>query len=62
MPFETSVEMPFWGTRAELYEVMALGRAGLTPAACRPSRWTETTRPTGSCAPGEIHGRAVIVP
>lgn len=28
MPFETPVVVPFWGTRAELAEVIALARAG----------------------------------
>ncbi|MDG4764572.1 zinc-binding dehydrogenase [Solwaraspora sp. WMMD406] len=62
VPFETSAVVPFWGTRAELAEVIALGTQGLLRAEVQTFPLTETVRAYQSLRDGEIHGRAVIVP
>ncbi|KWV30489.1 alcohol dehydrogenase catalytic domain-containing protein [Micromonospora rifamycinica] len=62
VPFETSVEVPFWGTRAELQEVIALGRAGLLTADVQTFPLEHAPEAYRLLRAGEIHGRAVIVP
>ncbi|QDY08708.1 NAD(P)-dependent alcohol dehydrogenase [Micromonospora sp. HM134] len=62
VPFETSVEVPFWGTRAELQEVIALGRAGLLTADVQTFPLDRAPEAYDLLRAGEIHGRAVIVP
>ncbi|MFI9644200.1 NAD(P)-dependent alcohol dehydrogenase [Micromonospora sp. NPDC051925] len=62
VPLETSVEIPFWGTRAELQEVIALGRAGLLTADVQTFPLDRAPEAYDLLRRGEIHGRAVIVP
>jgi propanol-preferring alcohol dehydrogenase len=62
LPLETSVEIPFWGTRAELQEVIALGRVGLLQADVQIFPLDRAPEAYDLLRRGEIHGRAVIVP
>ncbi|RZU75738.1 propanol-preferring alcohol dehydrogenase [Micromonospora kangleipakensis] len=62
LPLETSVEVPFWGTRAELQEVIALGRARLLQADVQIFPLERAPEAYELLRRGEIHGRAVIVP
>ncbi|WP_406044791.1 NAD(P)-dependent alcohol dehydrogenase [Micromonospora sp. NBC_00898] len=62
LPLETSVEVPFWGTRAELQEVIALGRVGLLRADVQTFPLDRAPEAYDLLRRGEIHGRAVIVP
>ncbi|WP_245675767.1 NAD(P)-dependent alcohol dehydrogenase [Micromonospora halophytica] len=62
LPLETSVEIPFWGTRAELQEVIALGRAGLINADVQTFPLERTPEAYDLLRRGEVHGRAVVVP
>ncbi|GAB3807356.1 NAD(P)-dependent alcohol dehydrogenase [Micromonospora zhanjiangensis] len=61
IPLEASVRVPFWGTRAELQEVIALAAAGLLHADVRRFPLDEAVRAYQLLRRGEIHGRAVIV-
>lgn len=62
LPLETSVQIPFWGTRAELQEVIALGRARLLQADVQTFPLDRAPEAYDLLRRGEIHGRAVIVP
>jgi propanol-preferring alcohol dehydrogenase len=62
MPLETSVEVPFWGTRAELAEVIALARQQVLHADVRTFPLERAPEAYDLLRRGEIHGRAVIVP
>ncbi|KKK07658.1 NAD(P)-dependent alcohol dehydrogenase [Micromonospora sp. HK10] len=62
LPLETSVEVPFWGTRAELREVIALARDGVLRADVQTFPLAEAPEAYDLLRRGEIHGRAVIVP
>ncbi|MFI7281719.1 NAD(P)-dependent alcohol dehydrogenase [Micromonospora chersina] len=62
VPLETAVEVPFWGTRAELQEVIALARSGQLQADVQTFPLAEAPEAYEMLRRGEIHGRAVIVP
>ncbi|SBT45143.1 NAD(P)-dependent alcohol dehydrogenase [Micromonospora narathiwatensis] len=62
VPLETSVVVPFWGTRAELQEVIALGRAGQLHADVQTFPLDRASEAYEALRRGEIHGRAVIMP
>lgn len=62
VPLETAVEVPFWGTRAELQEVIALARSGQLQADVQTFPLTEAPEAYEMLRRGEIHGRAVVVP
>ncbi|MFF5223451.1 NAD(P)-dependent alcohol dehydrogenase [Micromonospora sp. NPDC000212] len=62
IPLETSVTVPFWGTRAELQEVIALARAGLLTADVQTFPLERAPEAYDLLRRGEIHGRAVVVP
>ncbi|MFE9695155.1 NAD(P)-dependent alcohol dehydrogenase [Micromonospora sp. NPDC005806] len=62
LPMETSVEVPFWGTRAELQEVIALARGGVLQADVQTFPLAEAPEAYELLRRGQIHGRAVIVP
>ncbi|MGY0007163.1 NAD(P)-dependent alcohol dehydrogenase [Micromonospora sp. I033] len=62
LPFEVAVEVPFWGTRAELQEVIALARTGQLQADVQTFPLAEAPEAYELLRRGEIHGRAVIVP
>lgn len=62
VPFETRVVLPFWGTRAELAEVIALARAGRIHAHVDRFALTDTKSAYDRLRAGQLKGRAVIVP
>ncbi|MGR6319680.1 NAD(P)-dependent alcohol dehydrogenase [Micromonospora soli] len=62
LPLETSVQVPFWGTRAELQEVIALARGGVLQADVQTFPLAEAPEAYELLRRREIHGRAVIVP
>ncbi|MFG3580649.1 NAD(P)-dependent alcohol dehydrogenase [Micromonospora chersina] len=62
VPLETAVQVPFWGTRAELQEVIALARSGQLQADVQTFPLAEAPEAYEMLRRGEIHGRAVIVP
>jgi propanol-preferring alcohol dehydrogenase len=59
---ETRVSVPFWGTRAELAEVIALARAGSIRAHVERFALNDVQRAYDSLRAGRLTGRAVIVP
>ncbi|GAB3145930.1 NAD(P)-dependent alcohol dehydrogenase [Micromonospora sonneratiae] len=62
VPLEVSVRIPFWGTRAELKEVIALAQRGLIQAEVQTFPLTDVVEAYDKLRRGEIHGRAVLVP
>ncbi|MFC7551012.1 NAD(P)-dependent alcohol dehydrogenase [Plantactinospora sp. GCM10030261] len=62
VPMEVDIRMPFWGTRAELQEVLALGERGLLQADVTRFKLEEAPEAYEKLRNGEIHGRAVITP
>ncbi|WP_089154083.1 NAD(P)-dependent alcohol dehydrogenase [Micromonospora sp. NBS 11-29] len=62
VPLETGVVVPFWGTRAELQEVIALAGDGRLHADVQTFPLTEAPEAYEALRRGDIHGRAVIVP
>ncbi|MGE3508977.1 MAG: NAD(P)-dependent alcohol dehydrogenase [Vicinamibacterales bacterium] len=62
LPFETRVSVPFWGTRAELAEVIALGRAGRIRAHVERFALREAQQAYDRLRAGHLVGRAVVVP
>jgi propanol-preferring alcohol dehydrogenase len=62
LPFEVRVTMTFWGTRAELAEVIALARAGRIRAHVERFRLKEVHRAYDSLRAGRLKGRAVVTP
>jgi propanol-preferring alcohol dehydrogenase len=62
VPFETRVVVPFWGTKSELAEVIALARAGAISAHVETFRLTDAARAYEKLRAGQVKGRAVIVP
>ncbi|MFE9955761.1 zinc-binding dehydrogenase [Micromonospora sp. NPDC005299] len=62
VPLETTVEVPFWGTRAELQEVIALARTGHLQADVQTFPLPDAPEAYDLLRRGEIHGRAVVVP
>ena len=62
VPLETGVVVPFWGTRAELHEVIALARDGRLHADVHTFPLAEAPQAYEALRRGEVRGRAVIVP
>ncbi|WP_290054750.1 alcohol dehydrogenase catalytic domain-containing protein [Amycolatopsis solani] len=62
LPAGTRVSLPFWGSRAELAEVVGLARRGLLPVRTTEFGLAEAPRVFGRLAAGEVVGRAVLVP
>ncbi|MFR9780867.1 NAD(P)-dependent alcohol dehydrogenase [Micromonospora sp. MS34] len=62
IPLETSVQVPFWGTQAELQEVIALAKGGQLHADVQTFPLEQAPEAYEALRRGEIHGRAVIVP
>ncbi|WP_446214411.1 NAD(P)-dependent alcohol dehydrogenase [Micromonospora sp. IBSANI012] len=62
LPLEVSVDIPFWGTRAELQEVIALGQLGLISAEVQMFPLDRAPEVYDLLRRGEIQGRAVVVP
>jgi len=62
VPFETRVVVPFWGTRAELVEVIALARAGRIRAHVDRFALADAKTAYERLRAGQLKGRAVIIP
>jgi propanol-preferring alcohol dehydrogenase len=62
LPFEARVTMPFWGTRAELAEVIALARAGSIRAHIERFPLADVRRAYDELRAGRLQGRAVVTP
>lgn len=62
VPMEVSVQIPFWGTRAELQEVIALAQQGQLRSEVQTFPLDRAAEAYDRLRRGEIHGRAVIVP
>jgi propanol-preferring alcohol dehydrogenase len=62
IPMETRVVVPFWGTRAELAEVIALARAGRVKAHIEQFPLAQAHDAYDKLKKGELHGRGVVVP
>jgi alcohol dehydrogenase, propanol-preferring len=62
LPMEARVCVPFWGTRAELAEVIALARAGRIRAHVERFSLDNVTSPYDSLRAGRLKGRAVVMP
>jgi propanol-preferring alcohol dehydrogenase len=61
-PYETCVRTSFWGSPAELTEVLALAARGLISATVSRYDLTDALRALSLLRSGDIVGRAVIVP
>lgn len=62
LPYETSVRAPYWGTRAELFEVLDLARAGVIGAEVERFSLDEAPAAYERLHAGTLRGRAVVVP
>jgi propanol-preferring alcohol dehydrogenase len=62
LPFEARVSVPFWGTRAELAEVVALARAGRISAHVERFSLKDAQAAYDSLRAGRLQGRAVVIP
>lgn len=62
IPFETRTVIPFWGTRAELAEVIALARSGLISARVERFPLTGAQTAYDKLRAGQLSGRAVVLP
>jgi alcohol dehydrogenase, propanol-preferring len=54
--------IPNWGTRSELFEVVALARAGALDVSVERIRLEDVPATYGLLARGEVTGRAVATP
>jgi len=62
VPFETRIVIPFWGTRAELAEVIALARAGRISAHIEKFPLNSAPVAYEKLQAGKLQGRAVVLP
>jgi propanol-preferring alcohol dehydrogenase len=62
LPFEVNVSVPFWGTRAELAEVIALARAGRIRAHVERFPLDDVQQAYDAVRAGRLQGRAVVMP
>ncbi|HSL23695.1 MAG TPA: NAD(P)-dependent alcohol dehydrogenase [Vicinamibacterales bacterium] len=62
VPMETQVVVPFWGTRAELAEVIALARAGRIRAQVEPFPLDRVAEAYDKLRARALTGRAVVLP
>jgi propanol-preferring alcohol dehydrogenase len=62
VPFEARLVVPFWGTRAELAEVIALARAGRISATIARFPLAEAQSAYDALREGKVEGRAVVIP
>ncbi|MEU8529160.1 NAD(P)-dependent alcohol dehydrogenase [Streptomyces sp. NPDC048629] len=62
LPYEASVTSPYWGTRAELIEVLDLARAGSVDVHVETYTMDEAPRAYQRLHDGLVNGRAVILP
>ena len=61
-PYGTSMSIPYWGSRVELMEVIAMARAGRIHAETADYPLTEAVAVYAKLKAGQIPGRAVLVP
>ena len=61
-PFGASVRAPYWGTRAELMEVLDLARAGAIHVEVERYGIEQAPEAYQRLHDGEVRGRAVVVP
>ncbi|MDQ1041339.1 propanol-preferring alcohol dehydrogenase [Streptomyces sp. V3I8] len=62
LPFEVSVSAPYWGSRGELVEVLALARSGAVSVHTETFSLDEAPLAYERLHAGTINGRAVILP
>lgn len=62
LPYETVVTSPYWGTRAELIEVLDLARAGAVAVHVETYAIDDAPEAYERLHAGKIRGRAVILP
>ncbi|WP_043664236.1 NAD(P)-dependent alcohol dehydrogenase [Streptomyces xylophagus] len=62
LPFEVSVHAPYWGSRSELVEVLALARSGAVSVHTETFSLDEAPLAYERLHAGKINGRAVILP
>jgi alcohol dehydrogenase, propanol-preferring len=62
LPAGVRVSLPFWGTRPELREVIALAAAGRLPVAVEEFPLSAAAEVLARLHAGEVRGRAVLVP
>jgi propanol-preferring alcohol dehydrogenase len=62
LPFETSVRAPYWGTRSELFEVLALARSGAIHVETERFALDDGAQAYARMHALTLRGRAVIVP
>ncbi|MCU4578780.1 NAD(P)-dependent alcohol dehydrogenase [Acinetobacter courvalinii] len=61
-PYGCEVNVPFWGTRAELMEVIALAEAGRIHSEVERFPLEDAPKVYERLREGKIHGRAVLIP
>ena len=61
-PYGTLMSIPYWGSRVELMEVIAMARDGRIHAETMEFPLTKAAEVYGKLKAGEIAGRAVLVP
>ncbi|GAA4823560.1 NAD(P)-dependent alcohol dehydrogenase [Streptomyces ziwulingensis] len=61
-PFEVSVSAPYWGSRSELMEVLALARAGAVSVHTETYSLDDAPLAYARLHEGKVNGRAVILP
>ncbi|MEU3254260.1 NAD(P)-dependent alcohol dehydrogenase [Streptomyces sp. NPDC006997] len=62
LPFEVSVNAPYWGSRGELIEVLALARAGVVSVHTETYPLDDAPLAYERLHAGKVEGRAVILP
>lgn len=62
LPFEARLVIPFWGTRAELAEVIAMARAGVITAHVQKFSLDDAPAAYKKLESGSLDGRAVVLP
>ncbi|MEU9736173.1 NAD(P)-dependent alcohol dehydrogenase [Streptomyces sp. NPDC048002] len=62
LPFEVSVTAPYWGSRSELVEVLALARSGAVSVHTETFSLDEAPLAYERLHSGKVNGRAVILP
>ncbi|MEU7701998.1 NAD(P)-dependent alcohol dehydrogenase [Streptomyces sp. NPDC039028] len=62
LPYEVSVTSPYWGTRAELVEVLDLARAGAIDVHTETYGLDDAPKAYERLHAGRVEGRAVILP
>lgn len=61
-PYGTSISIPYWGSRVELMEVIAMARDGRIRAETTEFPLNQAVEVYGKLKKGQITGRAVLVP